>query len=158
MRFLKGATARASPQVHRFPSWNLNIVLQTLTSAPFEPVRSIPLRMLALRTIFLVAITSARRVSELGALSVRTDLCVFHKDKVVLRTDPTFRPKRDSIFHMTQEICLPTFFLKARNERERRWHKLDVRRTLKAYVRHTDSLRKSDFLFINVQEPRIGQK
>ena len=158
VRFLKRAVARAPPQVHRFPSWNLNIVLQTLTSMPFEPIRSIPLGMLALKTMFLVAITSARRVSELGALSVRLDLFIFHSDKVVLRTDPTFRPKRDSIFHMSQEICLPTFLANARNDREHRWHKLDVRRSLKAYIKRAGSLRKSDCLLVNVQEPRLGQR
>ena len=151
VRFLKGATVKAPPQVHRFPSWNLNIVLQTLTRTPFKPIRSIPIRMLALKTIFLVAITSARRVSELGALSVRADLCVFHKDMVVLCTDPTFQPKRDPVFYMSQEICLPTFFRNARNKRELRWHKLVVRRTLRTYIRRTEPLRKTDCLFINVQ-------
>ncbi|XP_013912125.1 PREDICTED: dystrophin-like, partial [Thamnophis sirtalis] len=42
---------------------------------------------------FLVAITSAKRVSELTALLVRQDFCVFHSDRMVLRLDPSFIPK-----------------------------------------------------------------
>ena len=148
----------APPQVHRFPSWNLNVVLHALTGIPFEPIRTIPLRMLALKALFLVAITSARWVSELGALSIREDLCIFHKDKVILRTDPTFRPKRDSIFHISQEICLPTFFHRTSNEQEKIWHKLDVQRTLRIYIKRTASFRQSDTLFIYVQPPRLGHR
>ena len=158
IRFLKGATALAPPQIHRFPSWNLNLVLQSLTTTPFEPVKNIPLRMLTMKTLFLVAITSARRVSELGALSTRKDLCVFHKDKVVLGTDPAFQPKRDSPFHLSQEICLPTFFPRATSDRERCWHKLDVRWSLRVYLKRTQSLRSTDNLFINIQNTRRGFK
>lgn len=60
-----------------------------------------------MKTIFLVAVTSARRILELSALSCRPDLCVFHSDRVVLRPDPTFIPKVLSSFHAAQEICLP---------------------------------------------------
>ncbi|XP_013929465.1 PREDICTED: uncharacterized protein LOC106555206 [Thamnophis sirtalis] len=55
------------------------------------------------------AITSARRVSELAALSIRQDLCIFHPDKVVLRLDLAFVPKVNSVFHRTQELVLPDF-------------------------------------------------
>ncbi|XP_070602642.1 uncharacterized protein [Erythrolamprus reginae] len=91
--FIKGATNKHSPPVRRFPSWDLTWVLKALTKPPFEPLRSIPIRLLSIKTAFLVAVTSARRVSELSALSVRPDLCVFYPDRVVLRLDPTFVPK-----------------------------------------------------------------
>ncbi|XP_013923459.1 PREDICTED: dnaJ homolog subfamily C member 13 [Thamnophis sirtalis] len=89
--FLKGATNLRPPTVHCYPTWNLTLVLRALTSAPFEPIQSISLRLLTLKTVFLVAITSARRVSELAVLSVRADLCIFHPNRVVLRLDPSFR-------------------------------------------------------------------
>lgn len=97
---------------------------------PFEPMNQVDLKWVKLKTIFLVAITSARRVSELGALSSRSDLCEFHRDKVVLRPDPTFRPKIASTFHMGLDISLPSFCPRPQHPQERRWHTLDVCSTL----------------------------
>ncbi|XP_061479227.1 uncharacterized protein LOC133383133 [Rhineura floridana] len=68
-RFLKGVSLRSPAVVHRFPSWSLPKVLQALQRPPFEPIRTVPLRILSFKVLFLIAITSARRVSELGALS-----------------------------------------------------------------------------------------
>lgn len=49
---------------------------------PFEPLQEVDLKWVQVKTIFLVAITSARRISEVGALSCHPNLCSFHKDKV----------------------------------------------------------------------------
>ncbi|XP_061471530.1 E3 ubiquitin-protein ligase SMURF2 isoform X1 [Rhineura floridana] len=108
-RFLRGVALRSPAVVHRFPSWSLPKVLQALQRPPFEPIRTVSLRILSFKVLFLIAITSARRVSELGALSSARHLCVFHKDSVVLKTDPSFRPKVDSVFHCNQDIVLPSF-------------------------------------------------
>ncbi|XP_061478779.1 uncharacterized protein LOC133382992 [Rhineura floridana] len=96
-RFLRGVALRSPAVVHRFPSWSLPKVLQALQRPPFEPIRTVPLRILSFKVLFLIAITSARRVLELGALSSARHLCVFHKDSVVLETDPSFRPKVDCV-------------------------------------------------------------
>lgn len=87
-RFLKGATNLRPPVVHRYPTWDLTKVLEALIRPTFEPLRTIPMQFLTWKVAFLVAITSARRISELQALSVREDLCTFHTDRVVLRFDP----------------------------------------------------------------------
>ncbi|ETE67099.1 hypothetical protein L345_07119, partial [Ophiophagus hannah] len=60
------------PTTLQFPSWDLQRALQALTRPPFEPLRSVSLHMLSIEVVFLVAITSARRVSELAALSTTT--------------------------------------------------------------------------------------
>lgn len=57
--FLRGASNLRPPTVHRFPTWDLNKVLSTLTVSPFEPLRLMSLRFLSFKTAFLVAITSA---------------------------------------------------------------------------------------------------
>ncbi|XP_061486116.1 uncharacterized protein LOC133386473 [Rhineura floridana] len=88
-RFLRGVALRSPAVVHRFPSWSLSKVLQALQCPPFEPIRTVPLRLLSFKVLFLIAVTSARRVSELGALSSARHLCVFHKDSVVLKTEPS---------------------------------------------------------------------
>ncbi|XP_042300431.1 uncharacterized protein LOC121918446 [Sceloporus undulatus] len=129
-RLLRGLSNRAPPTRHRFPTWNLHTVLKALTVEPFEPIRKVSLRFLTLKVIFLTAITSARRVSELGALSVRKDLCIFRPDSVCLRPDPTFLPKVNSPFHVSQDILLPSFCPNPQRDLEKCWHTLDVRRAL----------------------------
>ncbi|XP_039214584.1 uncharacterized protein LOC120315006 [Crotalus tigris] len=94
--FLKGVSNTRPPVIHRYPSWDLPRVLQALTSSPSEPLKTCSLQHLSFKVSFLIAITSARRISELAAL-VRKDLCTFHEDRVVLRLDPSFIPKVNGI-------------------------------------------------------------
>ncbi|XP_013927219.1 PREDICTED: uncharacterized protein LOC106553274 [Thamnophis sirtalis] len=124
--FIKGASNLKPPTVHRYPSWDLHKLLDALTCAPFEPLRKVSLRFLTLKVAFLVAITSARRVSELQALPTRDDLCIFHHDKVVLRLDPSFIPKVCSCFHRSEELILPNFCPDSSHPLEKKWHTLDA--------------------------------
>lgn len=155
-RFLKVAVAKSRPQRHRFPTWNLGTVLRALSKQPFEPFRDIALRWVRMKTMFLVAITLARRISELGTLSCLPELCTFHKDKVVLRLDPTFVPKVASRFHVNQELSLPSFCPHPRHRLEKEWHSLGVRRALKIFLARTKDIRRSDRLFINISPPNRG--
>lgn len=107
--FLKGASNLKLSIVHRFPTWDLPKVLDFLTEAPFEPLRSTSLHHLILKVNFLLATTSVRRILELAAFSVRYNLCVFHLDRVILRLNLTFVPKVNLVFHRTQELILPNF-------------------------------------------------
>ncbi|XP_013923774.1 PREDICTED: septin-7-like [Thamnophis sirtalis] len=66
---------------------------EALTSALVELLHSVSLRLLTLKVAFLMAVTSARRISELGALSVQNDLCIFRPSTVTLRLDSSFIPK-----------------------------------------------------------------
>ena len=50
------------------PSWNLDVVLRALSRPPFEPLRSASFRDLTKKSLFLVSLASAKRVSELQAL------------------------------------------------------------------------------------------
>ncbi|XP_034290509.1 uncharacterized protein LOC117675694 [Pantherophis guttatus] len=156
--FLRGATNLRPPAVHRFPTWDLNKVLLALTGPPFEPLREVSLKFLSFKAAFLVAITSARRISELAALSVRQDLCIIHPDRVILRLDPAFIPKINSTFHRSQEIILPNFCPFPRHRLETVWHKLDVRRALKIYISRTSSFRRSEALFVSFQPQSMGSK
>lgn len=49
--------------------WVLSVVLNTLSKAPFEPVESISLKLLSLKTALFLALTSEKRMTELHALS-----------------------------------------------------------------------------------------
>ena len=55
----------------RPPAWDVALVLQSLTGAPYEPLRRCEERFLAQKTLFLLALASAKRIGELHALSHR---------------------------------------------------------------------------------------
>ena len=48
--------------------WDLGIVLEALSKPPYEPLREASLKHLTLKTVFLLAMTSAGRRCELQAL------------------------------------------------------------------------------------------
>ena len=49
------------------PAWNLSLVLYQLTKAPFEPMRKASLKHLTFKTVFLLALGSGKRWSEIHA-------------------------------------------------------------------------------------------
>ena len=55
----------------RPPAWDVSLVLQSLTGAPYEPLRTCEERFLAQKTLFLLALATAKRIGELHALSYR---------------------------------------------------------------------------------------
>ncbi len=68
--FLKGVNRLNPPCRVMIPQWDLNVVLDKLYMHPFEPLSLADIKWLSLKTAFLIAISSAKRVSELNALSV----------------------------------------------------------------------------------------
>ena len=153
------AIARTKPtRIKTCPAWDLSLVLQALVTSPFEPLVDLSVKMLTLKTLFLVAITSARRVSELQALSIREPFLMIFDDRIVLKTDPGFLPKRVSSFHRTQDIVLPSFCNFPNNNKEREFSCLDVRRALLRYLEVTKTFRKSDTLFLQFSGSHKGEK
>ena len=59
------------PEELRPPAWDVTLVLQSLTGAPYEPLRTSDEHFLAQKTLFLLALASAKRIGELHALSHR---------------------------------------------------------------------------------------
>ena len=53
-----------------FPQWDLGIVLEALSKPPCEPLREASFKHLTLKIVFLLAMASAGRQSELQALQV----------------------------------------------------------------------------------------
>ncbi|XP_041427576.1 uncharacterized protein LOC121402927 isoform X1 [Xenopus laevis] len=155
-KFFKGLIRIHPPVKDTVPPWDLSLVLDALTKAPFEPLDDLPLKILTLKTVFLLAISSAKRVGELHALSSDATKIQFLHDKVTLRTRENFIPKVATKFHMSQDIVLPTFFENPKNEEENRLHNLDVVRCLKRYIHKVSSFRKSENLLILFGGPRQG--
>ena len=51
------------------PQWDLSLVLLNLLKTPYEPLKEATVKNVTLKTIFLLALASAKRVSELKGLS-----------------------------------------------------------------------------------------
>ena len=49
------------------PTWNLSLVLHQLTKPPFQPLRKAFLKHLTWKTVFLLALGSGKRMSEIHA-------------------------------------------------------------------------------------------
>lgn len=155
-RFLL-ARERVTPvRMNVFPPWNLSLVLEALTKAPFEPAQEISVKFLTLKLAFLLAITTARRVSDLQALSVKEPFLLILEDRVVLRQDPLYLPKVASKFNRSQEITLPSFCDNPKNEKERKFNLLDVRKCLLTYLDRVKDYRKSNHLLVLFSGPRKG--
>uniref|UniRef100_A0A803JHX3 Tyr recombinase domain-containing protein n=1 Tax=Xenopus tropicalis TaxID=8364 RepID=A0A803JHX3_XENTR len=154
--FLQGVAHVVPPIRSPVPPWDLNTVLVALTNPPFEPISIIEMQWLTWKTVFLVAISSARRVSEIGALSCNSPYLIFHTEKAILRTRPSFLPKVVSPFHLNEEIVIPSFCSTPKNAKEEKLHNIDVVRALHTYVERTASFRKSDALFVIPSGSRKG--
>ena len=109
--WLKGLNQTNTAPPTRVPQWDLGIVLSALRKPPYCPLpdkmkdRDAFLRLITLRTVFLVAITSARRASEVHALLDPPD---FGDQQVQVFTDPNFIMKINTKgWHADRPIVLP---------------------------------------------------
>ena len=75
------------------PSWNLSLVLHQLTKAPFEPLREASLKHLTFKTVFLLALGSGKRRSEIHAWQNKNIRHQSDWSKVSLFPSPSFLSK-----------------------------------------------------------------
>lgn len=137
-------------QTVRCPSWDLSLVLKSLTQHPFEPMEQGDLKWISWKTAFILAITSAKCVGELHALSVSESCIRWNADKSVVTLWPnplSPRTRRSTGLNPTvggaqdgnhTELLCPV-------------------RALKGYLRATENLRHSDQLLICYGGPKKGQ-
>lgn len=85
------------------PPWDLSLVLQGLSRTLFEPLSTTLMRHLTLKMVFLLAITTARRVGDLQMLSVKDPYLTILPHRVVFRPDPLYLPKVATRFHGLQK-------------------------------------------------------
>ncbi len=129
------------------PSWDLSIILAGLQRGPFEPLDSVELKVLSVKTALLTALTSIKRVG---------DHLVFGPDysHVVLRPWPGYVPKvpttpfRDQVVNLQ---ALPS------EEADPALALLCPMRVLCTYVDCTRSFRSSEQLFVCHRGQQIGK-
>ncbi len=95
IRFLRGARRLNPPHPHLVSSWDLPSVLSALKGEPFEPLQSVELKFLSLKTVLLAALATVKRVGDLQVFSI-DDLCLDFgpgNSHVILRPRPGYMPK-----------------------------------------------------------------
>ncbi len=60
VRFLRGARSLNPPRPPSLPSWDLALDLRALQTAPFEPLQSVGLKFISMKTLLLTALASIR--------------------------------------------------------------------------------------------------
>ena len=155
--FLRGAQRLHPPRAPRAPAWDLNLILDALCRAPFEPLSRAELKWLSYKTAFLLAITSAKRVGELHALSTSDSCLRWNPDGsgVTLWPNTAFLPKVLSTAHLNQPIRLAQFNPPL-GERTDQLELLCPVRALRAYIGATARIRRSDQLFVCHGGPTKG--
>ncbi|KAG8539574.1 hypothetical protein GDO81_020726 [Engystomops pustulosus] len=157
-RFFRGLKKLKPTVMSPLPSWDLSIVLKHLCQEPFEPISDIPLHLLSWKTVFLVAICSARRISEIQAFSCKEPYLRVMEDCIILRTMPGFLPKIPSQSALNQEIFLPVLGTDAPEEEQGKLQALDVKRSVLAYLQRAEAFRESEALFLQFRGPNKGKR
>ncbi len=157
--FMRGARRLRPVRPTAVPSWDLSVVLEGLVTAPFEPLESASDRILTLKVVLLLALTSLKRVGDLQAFSVSETCMDFAPGlvKVTLRPRPGYIPKVLSTSFRSQVVTLHSFhpppFASSEDER---LHMLCPVRALKLYVDRSKVWRNSPQLLICFGAGRRG--
>ena len=88
------------------PPWDLDKVLEFLSGPPFEPLARASFLDKTKKALFLLAMATAKRVSELQALSFSVS---FQGEDLVLHYDPFFRAKTESVINpLPRSVIVPS--------------------------------------------------
>ena len=93
---LRSFRLSSAERLLRPPAWDLFRDLRFLNSSPFDPLLQAPLRALSQKTLFLLALATAKRVGELQALSfvvffVGLDACLSYVPQFVAKSESLTR-------------------------------------------------------------------
>ncbi len=96
--FMRGARRLRPVRPTAVPSWDLSVVLEGLVTAPFEPLESASDRILTLKVVLLLALTSLKRVGDLQDFSVSETCMDFAPGLVKVTLRP--RPGSQGLVHV----------------------------------------------------------
>lgn len=124
------------------PPWNLSLVLEMLTKPPFEPLHTASLKYVTWKTVFLLALASGKRRSELHALTNRVIHHSVKWSKVTLVPETGFLAKTELVNRPACKsiLTIPALspIVEASDEPQR---KLCPIRALKVYLQITKAKR-----------------
>ena len=137
------------------PSWNLSLVFHQLTKAPFEPLKEASLKHLIFKTIFLLALASGKRRSEIHAWLHKNIRHQSDWSKVSLYPSPSFLSKNqlakegpDSVAPVVIPALAPTLDKSLKGDRS-----LCPVRALRYYLDRTSDLRQNkELVFVSYKK------
>lgn len=154
--FMAGARRLCPYQKNILPVWNLQWVLSALQLEPFEPIDFRNLQWLSWKVAFLLAITTAKRVGELQALSSSPRFCISSAEGIKLILNPAFVPKVNSDANRQKETFLVPFCPRGSGS-DSELHKICPCRAINCYRQATRHFRKTDQFFVCYSGPRKGE-
>ncbi|XDV15909.1 hypothetical protein PO909_015850 [Leuciscus waleckii] len=148
IRFLKGARRMNPPRPPSVPIWDLSLVLEALKAYPFEPLDTVDLKYLTFKTVFLIALSSVKRVGDLHALSVNAACLEFGPNDsiVILKPRHGYVPKVMGTPFRAQVISLSAL---PASGSEVDSNLLCPVRALRNYVTRSAAFRRSEQLFVS---------
>ena len=137
------------------PSWNLSLVLHQLTKAPFEPLKEASLKHLTFKTVFLLALGSGKRRSEIHAWLHKNIRHQSDWSKVSLYPSPSFLSKNqlakegpDSVAPVVIPALAPSLDRSLKGDRS-----LCPVRALRYYLDRTADLRQNkELVFVSFKK------
>ena len=137
------------------PSWNLSLVLHQLTKAPFEPLREASLKHVTFKTVFLLALGSGKRRSEIHAWQHKNIRHQSDWSKVSLFPSPSFLSKNqlakegpESVAPVVIPALAPTLDKSLKSDRS-----LCPVRALRYYLDRTSDLRQhKELVFVSFKK------
>ena len=137
------------------PSWNLSLVLHQLTKAPFEPLKEASLKHLTFKTVFLLALGSGKRRSEIHAWLHKNIRHQSDWSKVSLYPSPSFLSKNqlakegpDSVAPVVIPALAHTLDRSLKGDRS-----LCPVRALRYYLDRTSDLRRNkELVFVSFKK------
>jgi len=132
IRLIKGVFHSRPPQKRLVPEWDIEVVLKALQKKPFEPLKKASLKMLTFKTVFLVAISSFRRCSDLQSLRLGEGSVNVQSAGITFARHGLAKQDRES--HYSARVFIPTF---VENKL------LDPKRSVYYYLKRTEPFRKN---------------
>ena len=127
------------------PKWNVSVLLNELTKAPFDPMKDIDLKHLTLKTAFLLALASGKRRSEIHAWVANNVSNLGQWEKVALFPSSDFIAKNQVAREGSQSVSPVTIPALTTI--------VDRQFTLRYYLDRTKDLRGSrSLLFISFKK------
>ena len=137
------------------PSWNLSLVLHQLTKAPFKPLREASLKHVTFKTVFLLALGSGKRRSEIHAWQHKNIRHQSDWSKVSLVPSPSFLSKNqlakegpESVAPVVIPALAPTLDRSLKSDRS-----LCPIRALRYYLDRTSDIRQGkELVFVSFKK------
>lgn len=105
--FLRSMSIERPRSLTQAPKWDLSVVLRSLMGFPFEPMSQVDLKFVTWKTVFLVAMATSQRRSELHALAFNR-LAFTEGGDAVLGWLPGFLAKNQAPSTCRRPVTIPS--------------------------------------------------